>query len=144
MSIFDILNPVKALVDAANSVIGRFVADPKQKAAAQLALFQAQASLQEAAMAAQQQLADAQSKIIVAEAQSESWIARNWRPIAMLTFLAIIVYQGPLVSIFHWPPVSYASIPDRMWSLLELGIGGYIGGRTLEKVVPVVARALKP
>ena len=39
----------------------------------------------------EKQLLEAQSSIINAESKSDSWIARSWRPITMLTFLVIIV-----------------------------------------------------
>lgn len=140
MSFLDFLNPVKALADTANAIIGKFVADPKEKADAQLALFTAQAQLQEAAMAAQQQLVDAQAKVVTAEAQSQSWLARNWRPILMTVFTYIILHNYVVSPLFG---IASVPIPDRMWSLLELGIGGYIGGRSLEKVAPAIVSAVK-
>lgn len=140
MSLLDLFNPIKGLVDSASEIIGKFVPDPQQKAAAQLALFQAQAQLQEAAMAAQQQFADAQAKVITAEAQSQSWLARNWRPILMLVFTFIIAWNYIAVPVFH---LQAAGVPDQMWTLLNIGIGGYIGGRSLEKVAPNIVAAFK-
>ena len=81
------------------------------------------------------QLIKAQESIITAEAQGESWLQRNWRPLTMVTFLVIIVYQGVFVSIFSLPAVDFTTIPDKMWTLLSVGIGGYITGRSVEKSV---------
>ena len=75
-------------------------------------------------------LIEARSSIIKAEAQGQSWIQRNWRPLTMLTFLILVVCDsfGLLV----------VPIADQMWTLLQLGLGGYVAGRTLEKVVPSI------
>lgn len=78
-------------------------------------------------------LVDAKSSIIVAEAQSSSWITRSWRPITMLTFVALIV-----MSFFSQIP-----IPPDLWFVIKLGLGGYVGGRSLEKTLPAVVGALK-
>jgi len=69
--------------------------------------------------------------IIVAEAQSESWLTRNWRPLTMLTFVALIVAD--------WLGYSAPNLPIEMkqelYSIVKLGIGGYIGARSIEKIV---------
>jgi hypothetical protein len=85
-------------------------------------------------------LAEAQSKVIVAEAQGQSWLQRNWRPVLMLSFTAIVVNNYILAPIFGTPP---ATVPESMWTLMQIGVGGYIVGRSAEKVVPGVVDALK-
>ena len=77
----------------------------------------------------------AQAKVIVAEAQSKSWLARNWRPILMLSFTAIIVNNyilNPWLSALFSINV-IMEIPEPMWGLLKLGVGGYVVGRSAEK-----------
>ena len=39
-------------------------------------------------------LVERQADIIQSEAQSESWLTRNWRPLTMLTFVALIEPTG--------------------------------------------------
>ena len=74
-------------------------------------------------------IAQHQATVISAEAQG-SWLQRNWRPITMLTFLVLtILNQFNLLAI----PLS-----DEIWSLFKVGISGYIGGRSLEKIVKCV------
>lgn len=80
---------------------------------------------------------DAQTQIIVAEAQGASWLQRNWRPVLMLTFTFIIAWNyilAPIIGMFSKAMV-ILPIPPDMWDLLKLGIGGYIVGRSAEKVV---------
>lgn len=84
-------------------------------------------------------LLEAKSNIVLAEAKSESWLARNWRPITMLTFLVLVVCDS-----FGWLPFRLAA---EAWSLLQLGLGGYVVGRSAEKVagplVGAVVAAIK-
>ena len=78
-----------------------------------------------------------QASIVRAEVGSESMLARNWRPITMLMFVAIIANNyivAPYVAAFggHVPTLD---IPNGMWALLNVGIGGYIASRGAEKIV---------
>jgi hypothetical protein len=80
---------------------------------------------------------NAQRDIIVAEAKGESWLQRNWRPLSMMVFVTIIANNFifvPYAKSFGMD-VPMLAIPDGMWTLLTVGIGGYIGGRTVEKVL---------
>jgi len=104
------------------------------------AKIQLQQKMLEAQMAAasqfmdyQKQLLDSQTQIVKAEAQGNSWLQRSWRPITMLTFLVLVVCDA-----FGWLPFRLA--PDA-WGLLKLGLGGYVVGRSVEKVAGPVAQA---
>jgi hypothetical protein len=79
-------------------------------------------------------LLQAQSSIIVAEAKSQSWIARNWRPITMLTFLVLIICDAFGLTEFR--------LSEQAWDLLKIGIGGYVVGRSAEKIMPNVMKAI--
>ena len=69
----------------------------------------------------------AKTSIITAEATGESWMQRNWRPITMLTFLALVVCDS-----FGW---LVNPLADEAWVLLQLGLGGYVVGRSGEKII---------
>jgi hypothetical protein len=78
------------------------------------------------------QLLASQSSIIIAEASGQSWMQRSWRPITMLTFLGLVVCDS-----FGWLASPLAA---EAWVLLQIGLGGYVTGRSIEKV----AVKLKP
>ena len=85
---------------------------------------------------AEAKFVQAQAQIISAEAKSEHWITSAWRPVTMLVFTAIIANNYILVPYVN---AFGASVPtlelnDQMWELLKIGIGGYIVGRSAEKV----------
>lgn len=83
-----------------------------------------------------------QASIIRAEAAGESPAQRNWRPHLMYLIMGLMVFNGvavPLVSVI-WNvqlPVleAWDAIPKEMWNLLSIGLGGYIIGRSGEKIV---------
>lgn len=78
-------------------------------------------------------------EIIKAEAQGESWLQRNWRPILMLTFGGLIVARW---CGFVAPNLSEAEYL-KLWSIVEFGLGGYVVGRSAEKIAPSIAEAMK-
>lgn len=84
-------------------------------------------------------IAEYKASIIVAEAKSESWITRSWRPLTMLTFVVLIV----LMSTGMMDTDALNAVPGRLWTLLTIGIGGYMGGRSAEKIVPNIVAAMK-
>lgn len=70
-------------------------------------------------------------QIITAEAQGESWLQRNWRPILMLWFAGLV---GA-----HWlgftPDNMDISVVNSLLDIVQVGIGGYVLGRSGEKIV---------
>jgi len=85
----------------------------------------------------EKQLLDAQAGIINTEAKSESWIARSWRPITMLTFLVIIVLHS--LSVITLKP----DFANQFMTLVQIGLGGYVVGRSAEKLAPKVTEAIR-
>ena len=72
-----------------------------------------------------------QTDVIIAEAKG-NWIQRSWRPILMLSFGFIVIYNKFAAPLFGWPiPI----LEEEFWTLLQIGIGGYVVGRTGEKMM---------
>jgi hypothetical protein len=82
---------------------------------------------------------NAAAELIKAEAQGESWLQRNWRPLVMITFTALIVAR--------WLGFAAPNLgPDevlKLWEIVQLGLGGYVVGRSVEKVMATAADALQ-
>lgn len=82
-------------------------------------------------------LVSAQSAIVTAEAAG-GWLQRNWRPMLM-TLFGVIIFNNyiihPYVSLFFPGNSVMLEIPEAMWGLLKIGVGGYVVGRSLEKAV---------
>lgn len=69
--------------------------------------------------------------VVVAETQSESYIARNWRPLTMAIFVGLIVCRFFGLVPQNMSPMEY----ERLWDLVEVGMGGYVVSRSVEKIV---------
>lgn len=123
---------IPALAPILGKVVGNLFPDPEQKAKAeQEVLIQL--------MQHQQQIETAAASIIQAEAASSHWLAANWRPITMLVFLGLIVARW-----FGWAAPNLAEAEYiKLWSIVEFGLGGYVVGRSVEKIAPGIAAALK-
>ncbi len=85
----------------------------------------------------ERQLIDAKSSIITEEAKSGSWVTRSWCPLTMLIFVAIIVLQALGVVRLE------EEFSHDFMVLVQLGLGGYVAGRSAEKAIPSIANALK-
>jgi len=73
---------------------------------------------------------ESQTAAIVAEASGDSALQRNWRPITMLTFTSLIVA--------HWLGFTPENLPESevaaLLDIVKIGLGGYVFGRSAEKV----------
>lgn len=100
---------------------------------------QIKAKLQEMVLTGQMKEIEAAASIIVAEAQGDSWLQRNWRPLLMCLFGVIVANNyllAPYILLFMGIDVEL-TIPPDMWDLLKLGVGGYVVGRSVEKGIKV-------
>ena len=83
-------------------------------------------------------LLESQTKIILGEIQGESWLQRNWRPLIMAEFGTIILNNyilAPYLGLFMGNEYQIMLlIPPDMWALLKIGLGGYVVGRSMEKI----------
>lgn len=126
------MDPVSAILGIGGKLIDRLWPDPEQRAQAQLALLE---------LAQKGELAEftGRAEIVKTEAASNHWLAANWRPILMLVFGGLIVARW-----FGWaaPNLSEAEYL-KLWSIVEFGLGGYVVGRSAEKIIPAAAAALK-
>ena len=78
----------------------------------------------------EKELIKGQQAIVNSEAKSEHFIVAAWRPITMLTFLVLAV--GDSLGLLATP------LRDEAWMLLQLGLGGYVVGRSGEKIAKVL------
>lgn len=123
---------IPALAPIVGQIVGSLFPDPMEKA-------KAEAEAMRQLLAHQGEIEAAAAKIIQTEAASTHWLAANWRPLTMITFTALIVARW-----MGWvaPNISEAEYL-KLWSIIEFGLGGYVVGRSVEKVAPAIATAMK-
>ena len=132
---FSIADIVGGILKPISDIVDHITVSGEDKTKLELAALQGQINAAQSVIAYEQQLLDASSKVVLAEAAGNSWLQRSWRPITMLTFLLLTVADA-----LGWLPNRLA---PQAWTLLQLGLGGYVVGRSLEKVAPHFARAIK-
>ena len=118
------------LIEAGLRIIDKIIPDPTAKAEAKLRLLEVQQTGDLAEV-------EAAMNVVVAEAKSEHALTSQWRPITMLVFTAIVannyIIAPYLSATFGWSVT--LEMPDQLWNLLSIGIGGYVVGRSSEKAI---------
>lgn len=119
------LDPVTAALEVGGKLLDKFWPDASDAEKQKLSMFMA--------------VFTAQANIVQAEAASSNWLAASWRPLTMITFVVLIIARW-----FGWAaPGLAAEEYIKLWDIVQLGLGGYVIGRSVEKVVPSIANALK-
>ena len=136
------MNPIwsflSGLITPVTNLIDELHTSEEEKLKIQVEMFKIQTEITSKVMDYEKQLLDSQSKIILAEVGGESWLQRNWRPMMMVWFAVLLgMFWFGLT-----PPNINQPIIDHLFTLLEIGIGGYIVGRSVEKVIPAVAEVI--
>lgn len=124
-----ILGIIKDAITPVTSLIDNLHTSDEEKMNAKNALIKLENEVIGQALEYEQKLTDAKSKIITTEAQGSSWLQRNWRPITMLTFLVLVVCDQFGILTFR--------LSGEAWTLLQIGLGGYVVGRSAEKITKV-------
>lgn len=78
-------------------------------------------------------LMESKASIISAEAKSGHFITSAWRPITMLCFTAIVVARW-----FGLTTEISPELESELFSIIKIGLGGYIVGRSGEKIAKAV------
>lgn len=81
----------------------------------------------------------AAASIINTEAASKHWLAANWRPLTMLTFVGLIVARWLGFTAEGMTEAEYLEL----YGLMKIGLGGYVVGRSAEKIAPALIQGLK-
>lgn len=122
-------NGAKELTDSIGNVVDKFVTTDSEK-------LKAKKELSELALTKLNELSSMQKEVLLAETNGNK-LQRNWRPIVMLAFAFIVVYSKFIAPAFELPNTELE--PD-FWDLLRIGIGGYVIGRSVEKVAGDVTK----
>ena len=109
------MKPISGIVNSISELIGQLTLPTREKKELEIGLLtQARA-------------------VTVQEEVKGNWLQRSWRPLVMLTFASVI-----LIGTFTSLPILAET--SRFWDLLEIGLGGYVVGRSGEKIMQAFAR----
>ena len=127
------LSFIAGLIKPVTDLVDNLHTSDEERLAAKGVLLELQTGLMSQTLDYEKQLAQSQANIIVAEATANSWLTRTWRPITMLTFVFLVVYSQFTGTV----------IPPDMWTVIKIGLGGYLGGRSVEKSVEGIVKVMK-
>ena len=122
-----IFDPLAALLyEAATSASAR--------EAARVKLAAVKADAFSAALAFEEDRLATAARLVAAKAGGQSWLQRNWRPLTMLCFLFLVMADSFGLLAFR--------LSAEAWGLLQIGLGGYVVGRSVEKIAPQIKSSL--
>jgi len=96
---------------------------------------QAKAALSEIVLTSLNNVAQAQADVLKTEMQG-NWLQRSWRPLVMLAFVILLIIRWTGIS---QHPIDL-SLELKLMDIIELGLGGYVVGRSVEKVASTVTQ----
>ena len=87
----------------------------------------------------------ASARIIEAEAKA-GWFASSWRPLLMYILIGILVLNyiiSPIILALFSKKIGI-ELPSDVWTCLNIGLGGYVVGRSGESIARTLASRPKP
>lgn len=132
-----------SVVKGISDLIGQFHLSPEDKAKMQMAVQENQAEVVKAQLAMDAKLQDAitnevtqSAEIIKAEANSQSWLPRNVRPLLLLMWGTLITINFLVPNVAQWGHIQIIPLQLDPWvyKLTAIGYTGYAGFRTWEKL----------
>lgn len=111
-----------------------------EKLAMQLKYKQLMMDIESSYLEYENKLLDSRTQLMLAETRGDSFLQRNWRPALMVICMFIIFNNYVLVPYFNIP---MAVLDDHIWNLIEMGVTGYVAGRSLEKITEKLGPVLQ-
>ncbi len=123
-----LIQPVTTLVDDLHT-------SDEERLTLQRQLFEVEQQLACHLMDYEARLVEAKQQVVMSEAKGDSTLQRVWRPVTMLTFLGLVVADSFGLTKLQLSP--------EIWVLFKIGLGGYIVGRSAEKIAPTLSKTME-
>lgn len=125
-----LLDIVSGVFDTAAELIDDLHTSEEEKLEQQRHLLTVQVQALQQALDYERQILLARASIVEAEAKSEHWVTATWRPIVMLGMFALVTLDSLGILPYR--------LSEEAWTLLQFGLGGYVVGRSAEKVIKTI------
>jgi uncharacterized protein involved in response to NO len=123
---------IAALLPILGSIGGRIASSLFPDPADALKRQEVETQFQTQILSAANEIEKAAAGIINTEAASKHWLAANWRPLTMLFFVGMIGARWFGLAPPGLSEAEYLAI----YELVKIGLGGYVVGRSAEKILP--------
>lgn len=124
--------PLAAILDVGMKLVDKFFPDPEARAKAQLELLQMQQNGQLAQLNADVSEQQELTKRWQADASSDSWLAKNIRPMTLIFILIAYSFFAFMSMLGYETRGAYVELLGQ-WGMLVMT--AYFGGRSLEKIM---------
>jgi hypothetical protein len=132
--IMDVISSITGLFKPVAELVDDITTSDEERLKLGNELAKIQNNIQTKVLELESQLISAQTSVLTTEANAESWLQRNWRPIAMISFLVIVIFDSfGIITIEK-------ERAESLYLLLQIGLGGYIVGRSGEKISKKIGR----
>ena len=128
-----LLDLIGSVFKPAAELVDELHTSTEEKLVQKARILDAQAAAMDAVLNYEKEAFAKKADIVKAEAQSEHVLAATWRPIVMLAFCGLAV--GDSLGLLASP------LAPQAWTLLQIGIGGYVVSRSGEKIAKSVITA---
>lgn len=128
------LNIIRELFTPAADLIDSLHTSEEERLEAKRRMLDTQTEISLTLLSYEARLMESKHDVIMAEAQGQSFLQRNWRPFTMLVFLILVVLDS--FGLLSTP------LAPEAWTLLQIGLSGYVVGRSAEKIVPNIMRTI--
>lgn len=120
----------ETVIGVVGKVLDKFVADKDKRD-------ELKAAITMAMVESKNEITKIASENVKAEITGHSWMQRNWRPLLMMVIITIVANNfllAPYIEIFSGKSV-YLELPNHLYELMVIGVGGYTIGRSGEKII---------
>ena len=111
------MKPISGIVDSVSELVGQLTLPARERK-------ELEAGLLKLIQEWERELTRARASVVRDEVKG-NWLQRSWRPLVMLVF-------GTFTSL------QILADTSRFWDLLEIGLGGYVVGRSGEKMAKAI------
>ena len=126
----NILEGISSIVKPVTSLIDDFTLTKEEKLRIQTQVTSMENKMALQMLDYERELFKSRADIVKAEAQSKNFITSGWRPITALIFVILVVMDQ-----FQLLP---KPINPEFWVVIKIMIGGYVVGRSGEKVAKTI------
>jgi hypothetical protein len=137
LGIDGIAGAAEGIVKSISGAIGKFIPDANTR-------LQVEAEVRKSVAEGLKSQYDAMSSVMTADANSDSQLTRNARPIVVYWSLGMIttIVGASLVGYADPMLVALAKVPDKLYEMIALGVGIFTAGRSAEKVASTISNAI--
>jgi len=130
MSVFKKIlgSQAREAVKAAGDVVDRLSVSDEEKSQAKAEIAQV---VQESLLGVARMQAN-----VIGNEMAGNWLQKSWRPLVMMAFTILLIIRWTGISAH---PIDL-ELEKQLMELLQFGMGGYIAGRSIEKVADRVTK----